>query len=78
LDVLMRDRTTFVIAQRVSTVQDADKIIILDRGGIVGIGSHTELLEDNSIYSEIYQIQLLDGSGSGPLGYEQRQIGGDT
>ena len=75
LDVLMKNRTTFIIAQRVSTVQDAHKIIVLDRGEIVGMGSHQELLESNSIYNEIYQIQLLDGSGSGPRSYEQRQIG---
>ncbi|NIO06542.1 MAG: ATP-binding cassette domain-containing protein [Deltaproteobacteria bacterium] len=63
LDVLMKDRTTFIIAQRVSTVQDADKIIILDHGRIVGQGTHMELVENNSIYNEIFQIQLLSGSG---------------
>lgn len=60
LDVLMEGRTTFVIAQRVSTVQNADVIIVLDRGEIVGMGSHEELLESNSIYAEIYQLQLMD------------------
>ncbi len=78
LDVLMRDRTTFIIAQRVSTVRDANRIIVLDRGAIVGVGSHEELLETNSIYNEICQIQLLDGtapSGLRPQEYLQKQLG---
>ena len=78
LDVLMKDRTTFIIAQRVSTVQDAHKIIILDHGKIVGQGSHAELVESNSIYNEIFQIQLLDRTGSGSPAYAQPQIGGQS
>ncbi len=78
LDVLMKDRTTFIIAQRVSTVQDAHKIFILDHGKIVGQGSHAELVENNSIYNEIFQIQLLDGTGSGSQVYAQPQIGGQS
>ena len=78
LDVLMKERTTFIIAQRVSTVQDAHKIIVLDRGGIVGMGSHAELVESNSIYAEICQIQLLDRAGLGPQAYGQLQIGGQS
>ncbi|MEA2642434.1 MAG: ATP-binding cassette, subfamily multidrug efflux pump [Chloroflexota bacterium] len=62
LDVLMKGRTTFVIAQRVSTVQSADRIIVLDKGEIVGMGTHGELMETNSIYAEIYQLQLVDES----------------
>lgn len=62
LDVLMRDRTTFVIAQRVSTVLNADRIIVLDKGTVAGIGSHEEMLETNSIYAEIYRLQLVDES----------------
>lgn len=62
LDVLMEGRTTFVIAQRVSTVQNADFIIVLDRGSIAGLGNHEELLESNEIYAEIYQLQLVDES----------------
>ncbi|MPZ14241.1 MAG: ATP-binding cassette domain-containing protein [Chloroflexi bacterium] len=60
LDVLMRDRTTFVIAQRVSTVQNADVILVLDHGEIVGMGTHEELLESNPIYAEIFRLQLMD------------------
>jgi ATP-binding cassette subfamily B protein len=61
LDVLMVGRTSFVIAQRISTVLNADKIVILDRGRIVGEGTHAELMERSPIYREIYQSQLGDG-----------------
>ncbi len=54
----MKDRTTFVIAQRVSTVLRADKIIILDTGKIVAEGTHHELLKTSSIYQEIFNSQL--------------------
>ena len=47
----------FIIAQRISSVQDADKILVIDDGEIKGVGTHEELLEDNKIYQEIYQTQ---------------------
>ncbi len=55
---IMKQCTTFLIAQRVSTMINADKIIILDRGRIVGFGTHYELLEKNPIYQEIYKSQI--------------------
>jgi ATP-binding cassette subfamily B protein len=58
LDELMKGRTTFVIAQRLSSVLKADQIVILDRGQIVGQGTHQELLKSNAIYQDIYQSQL--------------------
>jgi ATP-binding cassette subfamily B multidrug efflux pump len=61
LDVLMVGRTSFVIAQRISTVLNADKIVVLDQGRIVDEGTHAELMESSSIYQEIYQSQLGDG-----------------
>jgi ATP-binding cassette subfamily B protein len=70
LENLMRDRTTFVIAQRISTVQGADQIIVLDQGAVVGMGSHEELLETNSIYSEIVRLQLMEGNLAGTHGFE--------
>ena len=59
LDVLMKGRTSFVIAQRISTVMNADKIIVLDQGEVVAIGRHAELLEENPIYADIYNSQIL-------------------
>lgn len=54
-------RTTFVIAQRISTVLNADKILVLDQGGIAAEGTHTELLASSTIYREIYDSQLGEG-----------------
>ncbi len=70
LDVLMEGRTTFVIAQRVSTVLNADQILVLDQGQIVGVGTHEELLESNPIYAEVYQLQLVDETVKDALGAE--------
>ena len=61
LDDLIKDTTRFVIAQRISTVLTADKILVLDDGQVVAEGSHEELLESSPIYQEIYQSQLGDG-----------------
>ena len=60
LDDLMEGCTTFIIAQRISSVLKADLIIILERGEIVARGSHSELIESCSIYQEIYHSQLRD------------------
>lgn len=53
--------TKIIIAQRVASVQDADKIIVLDNGTINGIGTHDELLKTNAIYKEVYDIQSKIG-----------------
>ncbi|HAJ37491.1 MAG TPA: ABC transporter ATP-binding protein [Chloroflexi bacterium] len=60
LDALMKGRTSFVIAQRISTVLNADKIIVLEKGRIVAEGRHTELIESSPIYAEIYRSQLVE------------------
>lgn len=57
---LMEGRTTFVIAQRLTTVQNADQIIVLDQGEIAEHGTHQELLNLNGLYAEIYRLQLAD------------------
>jgi ATP-binding cassette subfamily B protein len=62
LDTLMNGRTSFVIAQRISTVMNADKILVLDKGEIVAQGRHADLMEDSAIYAEIYNSQLLKES----------------
>lgn len=59
LEELMKGRTSFVIAQRISTVRNADKIIVLEKGRIAAIGRHDELLEESPIYAEIYNSQIL-------------------
>jgi ATP-binding cassette, subfamily B, multidrug efflux pump len=60
LDRLMRGRTSFVIAQRISTVRNANLILVLDQGQVVAQGTHDELLEGSEIYAEIYTSQLID------------------
>jgi ATP-binding cassette subfamily B multidrug efflux pump len=60
LNELMRDRTTFVIAQRLSTVKRADLILVLQEGRIVQRGRHAELVEQPGLYQEIYNLQLKD------------------
>lgn len=61
LDELMVGRTNFVIAQRISTVLNADKIVVLNRGQIAAEGTHAELMASSPIYREIYESQLGDG-----------------
>ncbi len=56
---IMKDRTTILISHRISTVKDADHIIVLDEGSIVETGTHEQLLEQNGIYAGIYETQLL-------------------
>ncbi len=58
LDKLMEGRTTFVIAHRLSTVRRADLIVVMDKGHIAQRGKHTELLQIDGLYKEIYDMQL--------------------
>jgi len=57
---LMQNRTTFVIAHRLSTVQHANRILVLDEGEIVETGTHTELIEQGGLYSHLYALQFRD------------------
>ncbi len=58
IESLMKDRTALVIAHRLSTVQNADKIIVIDKGNIVEVGSHQDLYEKNGLYRRLYDIQF--------------------
>ncbi|MDZ7691109.1 MAG: hypothetical protein U5K69_08225 [Balneolaceae bacterium] len=56
----MPDRTTFVIAHRLSTVQHADRILVMEEGEIVESGTHLELIERDGLYSHLYELQFRD------------------
>jgi ATP-binding cassette subfamily B protein len=64
LETWMKGRTSFVIAQRISTVLNADKILVLDDGVIAAEGTHRELLASSLIYREIYESQLGEGGNN--------------
>jgi ATP-binding cassette subfamily B protein len=61
LEKQIRQHTSFVVAQRISTVLQADKIIVIDRGRVVAEGTHQELMQTSPIYQEIYDSQLGNG-----------------
>jgi ATP-binding cassette, subfamily B, multidrug efflux pump len=67
LDSLMQARTSFVIAQRISTVMSADLILVLEKGQIAARGTHAELMENSAIYAEIYTSQLVDDAQGEPV-----------
>ena len=60
---ILRDKNGYkiIIAQRVSSIEDADQIIVLDGGQIMGIGTSEELLKTNEIYREVYESQVKGG-----------------
>jgi len=66
LERLRGGRTSFVIAQRITTVQNADLVVVLDRGEVVAQGTHDELVETSPIYAEIYRSQLQDDRAPRP------------
>lgn len=59
------ETTKIIIAQRIASVQDADKIIVLDDGEISGIGTHSQLLKSNAIYRDVYESQVKSNVGQG-------------
>ena len=60
----LKDITLFVVSQRTASIMDADQIVVLDDGKVVGFGTHDELLKDCSVYQEIYQSQFKKGGQS--------------
>lgn len=52
------DTTKIIIAQRISSIENCDKIVVMDNGQIDGIGTHEELLKSNEIYKEVYESQM--------------------
>jgi len=59
LERLMRDRTVLVIAHRLSTVQHADRIVVLEQGRVVASGTHRELLDQEGLYRRLYDLQFV-------------------
>lgn len=75
---VIKGRTTFVIAHRLSTVREADVILILDAGKIVERGSHAELMEYDSFYRRIHDLQLTPAEGAVSVGDSVAAAGGDA
>jgi ATP-binding cassette subfamily B protein len=68
LTTLMRGRTTFVIAHRISTLRMADQILVLEHGRIAARGSHESLMRDSELYRQIYRYQMQPKTGYGAAG----------
>jgi ATP-binding cassette subfamily B protein len=66
LDRLMKNRTSFIIAQRISTVRNADMILVLERGKIAARGTHQQLFNESELYHEIVRSQLQEDARPAP------------
>jgi ATP-binding cassette subfamily B protein len=66
LEAAMKDRTTIVIAHRLSTVVNADRIVVLEAGNIVDVGKHSELMARNGLYAKLASMQFDTTEGPAP------------
>jgi len=60
MDVLLKERTSIIIAHRLSTVRNADRILVIDKGRIVEEGSHEELMRKGGLYHHLYEMQFKE------------------
>ncbi|MGO2083970.1 MAG: ABC transporter ATP-binding protein, partial [Vagococcus sp.] len=64
MENLLQNRTSFVVAHRLSTIRDADQILVMDQGDILETGNHDELMEQKGFYADLYNSQF---SNSAPI-----------
>jgi ABC-type multidrug transport system fused ATPase/permease subunit len=64
LEQLTQNRTSLIIAHRLSTVERAERILVLEQGQIVETGSHAELLAKGGVYADLYRLQFKEDSGA--------------
>ena len=62
VDKLARDRTTLIVAHRLATVKKADRILVLDQGGVVATGTHDDLVGQGGLYARLAKLQFTDGA----------------
>ena len=60
IEKLMENRTTFIVAHRLSTIHKADQIIVLEKGRIIETGQHEELMKNKSLYYNLYKLKMRD------------------
>jgi len=72
IEEAMKGRTTFIIAQRLSTIKNADRILVLEKGEIAEFGTHSELIAENGIYKRIYETQFLEKAPEAVLSTEMK------
>ena len=70
----MHGRTTFVVAHRLSTIERADRIVVLEHGRVVEIGSHRQLLARGGLYAHLYEIQFATHSPEQPPEHVSEQM----